>query len=198
MDNSLAWTDERVELLKKLHIEDGLSASLIGARMHVSRNAIIGKIHRLGLVRRHQSPTRRKPNHGGGPRRKLRFQLKSSTRDCYASALAAADRAAREIIQAAPDLVIPPAERRSFAQLEPGDCRWPFSDPGKPDFHFCNRKSVPGAAYCEFHCKRAYNPPAYTGTNIRRIGNARSIRKEGVQTGISTKELAEFDEMARG
>src|SRR5512134_1496608 len=56
---SMAWTDERVELLKKLWAE-GLSASQIASRLGgVTRNAVIGKVHRLGLSGR-ATPTRMK------------------------------------------------------------------------------------------------------------------------------------------
>ena len=38
-------------------------------------------------------------------------------------------------------------------------CRWPIGDPQHEDFHFCNRNKVPGLPYCEFHARRAFQPP---------------------------------------
>ncbi len=56
----MTWTDERVEQLKKLW-EDGLSASQIAAELgSITRNAVIGKVHRLGLSGRAKSPPRRR------------------------------------------------------------------------------------------------------------------------------------------
>ena len=58
----MSWTDERVEMLKKLWA-DGLSASQIAAKLGgVSRNAVIGKVHRLGLSNRVASATGMQPN----------------------------------------------------------------------------------------------------------------------------------------
>src|ERR1700741_3654370 len=58
---SMSWTDERVELLKKLW-SDGLSASQIAAELGgITRNAVIGKVHRLGLSGRAKSPSSAAP-----------------------------------------------------------------------------------------------------------------------------------------
>src|SRR5258707_1053279 len=58
---TMMWTDERVELLKKLWT-DGLSASQIAAELGgITRNAVIGKVHRLGLSGRAKSPTSAAP-----------------------------------------------------------------------------------------------------------------------------------------
>ena len=57
----MSWTDERVELLKKLWA-DGLSASQIAAELGgITRNAVIGKVHRLGLSGRAKSPSSTRP-----------------------------------------------------------------------------------------------------------------------------------------
>lgn len=54
------------------------------------------------------------------------------------------------------DLDIPPAERKTMASLDIGDCRWPFGDPVRPDFHFCGKSKVGEGPYCEFHKRRAF------------------------------------------
>src|SRR5207342_1846126 len=57
----MSWTDERVEMLKKLWA-DGLSASQIAAELGgITRNAVIGKVHRLGLSGRAKSPSSAAP-----------------------------------------------------------------------------------------------------------------------------------------
>ena len=200
---AFVWTDEREAALKQ-DWRDGLSGSVIAARFGpgCSRCAVLGKIHRMGLSGRttttRQQPRMSRPQMKAAPWRK-RYKLSGA-----AAAEFAQQRDDRLEAQTGPDLVVPPAERRKFADLEPGDCRWPFLDPKHPDFHYCNRLAI-GASdrlhrgiqpYCEFHCKRAYNLPAYTGTNIHRVGNAFMRGGHQHQPALSTKALVEFDEMA--
>jgi len=55
--------------------------------------------------------------------------------------------------------VIPLAERKSIQTLTEASCRWPIGDPQMADFHFCGRRKVSGLPYCDFHARRAYQPP---------------------------------------
>lgn len=162
----MAWNDERVELLKKLWAE-GLSASQIAGRLGgVTRNAVIGKVHRLGLSGRattsrmksmrprHQrnataaAMTKRtnggKPRFGsiGGPGARLGYPVE-----------------AEPYVPPAEELEIPLAERKSIQTLTECSCRWPIGDPQLADFHFCGKDKVPGLPYCEFHARRAFQPP---------------------------------------
>jgi GcrA cell cycle regulator len=57
------------------------------------------------------------------------------------------------------ELVIPLAERKSIETLLECDCRWPIGDPQEAEFHFCAKKKVAGLPYCEFHARRAFQPP---------------------------------------
>src|SRR5215471_8138393 len=138
----MGWTEERVELLKRLWAE-GLSASQIAARLgSVTRNAVIGKVHRLGLSGRATSSRSSSPR----PRRT------HVARTSRASSLLFGTRgntALKPQFEAEPDLapaplaelVIPLNERASIMTLKEAMCRWPIGDPGEPEFHFCGRKS---------------------------------------------------------
>jgi GcrA cell cycle regulator len=155
----MAWTDERVELLKKLWA-DGLSASQIAGRLGaVTRNAVIGKVHRLGLSGR--ATTSRMKSHRPRPRaqaaRKLmkpRFANVGNTalRQLYQGDM-------EPYVAPVEELVIPPAERKYIQTLTESCCRWPIGDPQEADFHFCGKSKVNGLPYCEFHARRAYQPP---------------------------------------
>lgn len=163
----MAWTDERVELLKKLWSE-GLSASQIAGRLGgVTRNAVIGKVHRLGLAGR--ATTSRMKTHRARPRnaaanpaaakrpqqqQKQRF---STTGNPLVRALYQPE--AEPFVQAAEELEIPMAERKSIQTLGECNCRWPIGDPQQADFHFCGKEKVPGLPYCQFHARRAFQPP---------------------------------------
>jgi GcrA cell cycle regulator len=155
----MGWNDERVELLKKLW-SDGLSASQIAGRLGgVTRNAVIGKVHRLGLSGR--ATTSRMKSH----RPRVRGQAsKRLMRPRFANL---GNPALRQLylgdsepyIPSAEELIIPSHERRSIQTLTEVCCRWPIGDPQQADFHFCGRKKVLGLPYCEFHARRAFQPP---------------------------------------
>ena len=156
----MGWTEERVELLKKLWGE-GLSASQIAGRLgQVTRNAVIGKVHRLGLSGR--ATTSRMKSHRPRPRAATAKRLsqaplspRSATRRC--ARLYQADT--EPYVPPVEELVIPVAERRSIETLADCDCRWPIGDPQESDFHFCGKRKVVGLPYCEFHARRAFQPP---------------------------------------
>jgi GcrA cell cycle regulator len=156
----MAWTDERVELLKKLWGE-GLSASQIAGRIGgVTRNAVIGKVHRLGLSGR--ATTSRMKTHRPRPRMANAKRIAAKPR--YGQIGNPALRAlyqpeAEPYVPPAEELVIPLAERKTIQTLGECNCRWPIGDPQLADFHFCGKTKVPGLPYCEFHARRAFQPP---------------------------------------
>jgi GcrA cell cycle regulator len=164
------WTDERVEKLKKLWSE-GLSASQIAAQLGgVSRNAVIGKVHRLSL------PGRAK---AGGTAAPARAQQKRST-----SAPRAPNYASRVVTRTvtrqqgatmlkeeieidtleaiefrpAANVVVPISRRLGLTELTERTCKWPVGDPLKEDFHFCGCDSPDSSPYCSYHQRLAYQP----------------------------------------
>lgn len=158
----MGWTDERVELLKKLWGE-GLSASQIAGRLgSVSRNAVIGKVHRLGLSGR--ATTSRMKSHRPRARAAAQAAAKRAPKSRFATignpALRALYQPDAEPFQpAAEELDIPLAERKTIQTLTECSCRWPIGDPQLADFHFCGKTKVTGLPYCEFHARRAFQPP---------------------------------------
>lgn len=159
METTMGWNDERVELLKKLWTE-GLSASQIAGRLgQVTRNAVIGKVHRLGLSGR--ATTSRMKSHRPRPRAAAAKRLaKPRFAQVGNTALRALYQADTEpYVPPVEELVIPLAERKSIETLLECDCRWPIGDPQEAEFHFCGKKKVAGLPYCEFHARRAFQPP---------------------------------------
>jgi GcrA cell cycle regulator len=154
------WTDERVELLKKLWSE-GLSASQIAGRLgSVTRNAVIGKVHRLGLSGR--ATTSRMKTHR--PRTRL-ANAKRPVKPRFAQqsgnpAVRALYMDAEAYVSPAEEIEIPLAERKTIQTLTECSCRWPIGDPQMADFHFCGRNKVPLLPYCEVHARRAFQPVA--------------------------------------
>ena len=153
----ISWTDDRVEQLKKLW-EAGLSASQIAAELgNVTRNAVIGKVHRLGLSGRAKSPSsaaprQRKPRPAQHMMRISRPVSRGNT------ALAQVFEVEAETDVVAFDNVVPMSQRLSLLELTEATCHWPVGDPGSADFFFCGGKSIGGLPYCAHHSRIAYQP----------------------------------------
>jgi GcrA cell cycle regulator len=141
------WTDEAIARLVALWGE-GFSASECGQRMGVSRNAVIGKVHRLGLSGKYRRPRE-------GRRRMTK------------------PRASKPAAQKSPNIEQPPEmpqmrqdlrlteepRRGSFdlLDLKLGQCRYPEGN--GPPFAFCGAPIVDGYPYCLEHAELCYNKP---------------------------------------
>ncbi len=154
----MTWTDERVEILKRRWAE-GLSASQIAAELGgITRNAVIGKVHRLGLSGRAKSPSSaaprpRKPRAHSQMLRVSRPSVRGNTALAHAYEFDAEPEP--ELI----DNIIPLGQRRSLLELTEETCRWPIGDPGSADFFFCGGQTLTSLPYCAYHSRVAYQPP---------------------------------------
>jgi GcrA cell cycle regulator len=157
--DSATWHAERVDLLKRC-FESGLTCSEIAREIGVTRNAVIGKLSRLGLSRPREviaKPLRRaaalaRPK-VPRPRRLTRPPANIlAQREMLKNAFAVADSIPVE------DPVIPIDNGRGCTLLELGErkCRWPINDPGSHDFCFCGNEPVSGFPYCPGHARMAY------------------------------------------
>lgn len=138
------WTTERVDQLRR-YVEAGFSCGQIAGEIGLSRNAVIGKIHRLGLWR----GTAHTPRARVRPRRPAVFSPLRALQAAYA---------ATSIVDA--EEAIDSAKRCSLLDLAEGKCRWPISDPGAEDFCFCGNDAVGGLSYCVGHARLAYRSAA--------------------------------------
>jgi GcrA cell cycle regulator len=160
------WTDERVELLRKLWA-DGLSASQIAAQLGgVSRNAVIGKVHRLKLSSRGRataSPVRQKKatQTSTGSRTAVRTASVSRPMSIGATALQTqfdVEPVARHVLRPVQNVVVPISRRLQLIQLSERTCKWPNGDPLTEDFNFCGNESAESGPYCTYHSRIAYQP----------------------------------------
>jgi GcrA cell cycle regulator len=140
----MEWTEERTNLLKSLWLQ-GQTASQIAERLGgVTRNAVIGKAHRLGLSSR-PSPIRQRP----------------AGRPAAPAPAAPLARALQPTEPAKPATVLPPAPvaKAPTIKAAPGSraCMWPMGDPKQPGFHFCGAPAVASRPYCSAHCAVAYH-----------------------------------------
>lgn len=162
------WTDERVEKLKKLWA-DGLSASQIAAQLGgVSRNAVIGKVHRLSLPGRAKSGgasaatrTKRATSAPRAPNYASRVGTRTVMRSAGATALKEdLSVEAYQEIETRPmqNVVVPISRRIALTELTERTCKWPIGDPLHEEFHFCGNDSGDGTPYCTYHARLAFQP----------------------------------------
>jgi GcrA cell cycle regulator len=183
---TINWTDERVEMLKKLWA-DGLSASQIAGELGgVTRNAVIGKVHRLGLSGRAKSPSSAVPR-----QRKVRTAT-MRPRMRFAGNTALAPQFDVDYEPEADPIanIVPMGPRVSITQLSEATCRWPFGDPTSEEFAYCGSQAKAGApAPADRPCVHGARNRARTRSScVRRNGNrARPDRRSANGTSIPSR-----------
>jgi len=147
----MAWTEDRIAILKA-GWEGGMTASQIAEKLGegVTRNAVIGKAHRLGLESR-PSPVK---------------SVEDTTAPAEPVAALAPSPAATVAPAPAPPVAAKPAAKRpartgkaarvTLLDLNERICKWPIGHPGEPDFHFCGKPVQASFPYCSEHCLVAY------------------------------------------
>ncbi|MXP63443.1 GcrA cell cycle regulator [Roseomonas sp. M0104] len=168
----MEWTAEAIETLRALWAE-GHSTAEIGRRMGISKNAVVGKAHRLNLAAR-PSPIRREEAGAAAPAPVAAPEPVAAT---PGPAPAPTPAAARPAPAPAPALsTLPPATQpvaarplpprrpaapptavvRPFQRAGSRSCCWPIGEPGTPEFRFCTGEAIPGKPYCPEHAAVAY------------------------------------------
>jgi GcrA cell cycle regulator len=174
------WTSEAIEALRGFWAE-GHSTAEIGRRMGISKNAVVGKAHRLNLPPR-PSPIRREASVAAEPRSAPVASAVVATpaapapapkaapvpQPAAAAAPPPAPRAAPPApvaAQPAPRPPAPPARKpapmpnaivRPFLRSSSRSCCWPIGEPGTPEFRFCTAQAMSGKPYCPEHAAVAY------------------------------------------
>lgn len=158
------WSKDRDELLRKLWAT-GASARMIAAQIGgLTRNAIIGRAHRIGLAgRRPGSLTKQMASLRAVERRKQRAAELQAKTAKKAPATTGQKAIVRDLFRAATFVPAPLPTGSDLvplvsatADLEPHHCRW---IPGEPSSGYCGRPRVLGLSYCEHHAKRAFQAP---------------------------------------
>jgi GcrA cell cycle regulator len=164
------WDSERIEAMTRC-FHDVLSCSQIAGEIGVTRNAVIGKLHRLGLTRprdiaaatvaRRRAARLARPKTPRTPSPKawhskpwLPKRLRLSI-GAQHEMLAAAFPAAQPRVEEIP---IHNGRGCTLLELSQAQCRWPVGTPGAADFRFCGNEPVKGLSYCPGHARIAYRP----------------------------------------
>jgi GcrA cell cycle regulator len=142
-------------------VGEGLSAGKIAAalnavaQVHVTRCAVIGKIHRLHLRDAWRRTVRSLPKPPRRPRQRPRKVVAAN-----GAQQAVVKVRSKVRLPPTPEPVPPPPDhmqaRHGLLALGHGDCRWPYSDPRAADFRFCGKPALPDRPYCAAHERRAH------------------------------------------
>ena len=158
--HAATWTSERVEQLKSC-FNAGLSCSQIANEIGVSRNAVIGKMNRLGLSRP-KDLIAGLPKRARGARslRENGLREKSLRAKAWRPRLWDGGAAEDSILMAEgaerSAEAIPGGPGCSLLELSQGTCRWPIGQPGDEHFTYCGHAAIEGLPYCPGHARLAY------------------------------------------
>ncbi len=174
----MSWTDDRVETLKRMWGE-GQSASQIAKQLGgVTRNAVIGKVHRLGLSNRtggaapkaaSKAESKARPSPAAKPETQTRAEVKPADKPILpmrkpiitAGQPLPPQPSANEISPealASVREIEKKSKKISLMQLTERTCKWPVGDPATDDFWFCGLPVQQGKPYCEAHVSVAFQP----------------------------------------
>jgi GcrA cell cycle regulator len=186
-ENRMEWTAKAIDLLRALWAE-GHSTAEIGRRMGVTKNAIVGKAHRLDLPAR-PSPIRKQEVSGApaAPRRKpVRAEAPAAARRRSPSR----NRRRRR----RRDVAGPAASARcaTFPRASMRSCCWPIGEPGQRDFRFCAAEAAPGRPYC------APTSPSPTCGSATAAPTRPDRRMSGAPRGAPVASAMPFPRLADG
>lgn len=160
----MAWTEQMVEDLRTMW-KQGLTTAEIGKRLNVTKNSIVGKVHRLGLSGR-PSPIKKKNEEAVSAESQKTAeaaQSASAKKEDVASQKKENAKIENSVVhevkapvQSAPKFDPAKKGMMSLMDLDNHTCRWPLGDPKDENFHFCGRKVKIGQTYCEEHANIAY------------------------------------------
>jgi len=165
------WNPQHIKTLTALW-QQGLSASQIAAQMGdgVTRNAVIGKIHRLGLNARRIADPKIVP-----------LPVKNDASDALAEGGKALlmDQLDDAPLEEEADKT--PGGCASIVALSHHSCRWPIGEPQLPSFRFCGARKINGHSYCAVHLQRAYQPVR----RKRKSASASQTQRESLPSSVS-------------
>jgi GcrA cell cycle regulator len=184
----MSWTDERVQKLQEMWTEGHSAAQIAKVLGGVTRNAVIGKVHRLGLSNRTGGaskpaeetsaetpveavapppPPQPMPESVPQPEPETAPAAVEARVETPAPRPLSRDGVRREPAPMTEDRlevlanlkeIEKSARRISLLELTERVCKWPIGDPTDPDFHFCGLPAAPGKPYCQAHVAIAFQP----------------------------------------
>ena len=140
----MSWTDEKIDKLKKLWGQGNTASQIAEIIGGVSRNAVIGKAHRLNLSA------------------KIKTRTAASNKDFDSSMEGKEIKSNRGRKSKFKSLIIEknfePENPKQLEELDENSCKWPIGHPDEKSFYFCGRSSLKDFSYCKLHLLYAYQP----------------------------------------
>tara|TARA_B100001121_G_C18282179_1_gene431250 strand:+ start:67 stop:567 length:501 start_codon:yes stop_codon:yes gene_type:complete len=140
----MSWTREREEKLKELWKKGHTASQIAEILGDTTRNAVIGKAHRLKLAARAASKGSKLIKKQTQENKEVRNEKFISRKARFKSLLL--------------DKNFEPENPKTLEQLEDKNCRWPIGHPDEKNFYFCGRTPVEGFSYCKLHVLYAFQP----------------------------------------
>ncbi len=140
----MSWTEEKVAKLKELWGKGNTASQIAEIIGGISRNAVIGKAHRLNLsakIKTRSAPTNQ--NFENSLKEK-NLNVKRGRRSKFKSLIIEKD--------------FEPENPKQLEELDENSCKWPIGHPDEKSFYFCGRSSLKDFSYCKLHLLYAYQP----------------------------------------
>tara|TARA_B100001121_G_scaffold232957_1_gene206326 strand:+ start:404 stop:901 length:498 start_codon:yes stop_codon:yes gene_type:complete len=141
----MSWTEEKVAKLKELWGKGNTASQIAEIIGGISRNAVIGKAHRLNLSAKIKTRSATSnENFNNSVENKNNKFINKSRRSKFKSLLIEKD--------------FEPENPKQLEELDENSCKWPIGHPDESDFYFCGRASLKDFSYCKLHLLYAYQP----------------------------------------
>ena len=140
----MSWTEDKIAKLKELWGKGNTASQIAEIIGGVSRNAVIGKAHRLNLSAKIKTRTVSSNKSFENSNNDKSDKSKKSRRSKFKSLIIEKD--------------FEPENPKTLEQLDENSCKWPIGHPNEKDFYFCGRLSLKDFSYCKLHLLYAYQP----------------------------------------